>query len=170
MTTYLVDDGTNEYAVTIVSDGGDTAVVEVDGERLELSWTALADGRAAITAGGQLRRFRGFSKLDGLWLSEGPRQRPFAVVDERESWLGDGSGDAGNDGGKIKASMPGRVVKIDVEEGQHVQAGDIVVVLEAMKMENDVKTTVAGVVAEIGVTAGEAVETGQLMLRIETPS
>ena len=66
--------------------------------------------------------------------------------------------------------MPGRVVKLTASVGDTMQAGDIVAVLEAMKMENDVKTPVDGVVVEVAVEAGEAVETGQLLMRLEPTS
>jgi pyruvate carboxylase subunit B len=54
--------------------------------------------------------------------------------------------------------MPGRVVRLLVATGDHVAPGQGVVVLEAMKMENEVRSTAAGVVAEVHVSAGAAVE------------
>jgi glutaconyl-CoA/methylmalonyl-CoA decarboxylase subunit gamma len=58
----------------------------------------------------------------------------------------------------IKSPMPGRVVKVLVAKGDAVAAGGGLVVLEAMKMENEVKAKVAGTVAEVHVTAGATVE------------
>jgi biotin carboxyl carrier protein len=58
----------------------------------------------------------------------------------------------------IRSPMPGRVVKVLVSEGDAVQAGQGLVVLEAMKMENEVRARSAGVVARIWVVAGAAVE------------
>ena len=54
--------------------------------------------------------------------------------------------------------MPGVVVRVSVEVGQEVQAGDVLCVVEAMKMENEYQSAVAGVVEEIHVTEGVAVE------------
>jgi biotin carboxyl carrier protein len=58
----------------------------------------------------------------------------------------------------VKSPMPGRVVKVMVAKGDKVEAGQGLVVVEAMKMENEVKAKAAGVVAEVHVTAGTAVE------------
>ena len=58
----------------------------------------------------------------------------------------------------IKSPMPGRVVKVLVAKGDAVEVGQGLVVLEAMKMENEVRARVAGTVAEVHVTAGAAVE------------
>jgi biotin carboxyl carrier protein len=67
-----------------------------------------------------------------------------------------GSGSAG--GGVVKSPMPGRVVKVLVAKGDKVQAGQGLLVLEAMKMENEVKAKAAGTVTEVHVTTGSAVE------------
>jgi biotin carboxyl carrier protein len=58
----------------------------------------------------------------------------------------------------IKSPMPGRVVKVLVARGDAVTAGQGLLVLEAMKMENEVKTKVAGTIADVHVTAGSTVE------------
>ena len=67
-----------------------------------------------------------------------------------------GSGAAA--GGVVKSPMPGRVVKVLVAKGDKVQAGQGLLVLEAMKMENEVKAKAAGTVTEVHVTTGSAVE------------
>ena len=65
--------------------------------------------------------------------------------------------------------MQGTIVKVSVEVGQTVAAGDAVVVLEAMKMENNVATDVAGTVAEVKVEAGQAVGSGDVVV-VVTPA
>jgi biotin carboxyl carrier protein len=62
--------------------------------------------------------------------------------------------------------MPGRVLRVLVEPGQAVEAGQGLVVVEAMKMENALTAAAAGVVAEIAVSEGSSVEAGRLLLRI----
>ena len=63
-------------------------------------------------------------------------------------------------GEAVKAPMPGNVLKINCAQGQKVNEGDNLIVLEAMKMENDIVATKSGTVAQIVVTKGQVVETG----------
>ena len=60
----------------------------------------------------------------------------------------------------IKSPMPGNVLKILVSQGQQVKEGDVLLILEAMKMENEVVSTKTGSVAQIVVSQGAVVETG----------
>ncbi len=69
--------------------------------------------------------------------------------------------------GVIKAPMPGLIVKIEVAVGDRVEAGDGVLIMEAMKMENEIKAPVSGVIVSIDVQAGGAVEKNQRLLVIE---
>jgi biotin carboxyl carrier protein len=63
--------------------------------------------------------------------------------------------------------MPGRVVVVEVEVGQVVKPGDGLVVLEAMKMENEFKAATSGTVKDIRVEPGQAVNPGDVMVVIE---
>ena len=60
----------------------------------------------------------------------------------------------------VKSPMPGNVLKINAAPGQKVNEGDVLMVLEAMKMENDIVATKSGTVAQIPVSKGQVVETG----------
>ena len=66
----------------------------------------------------------------------------------------------------IKAPMPGVVAEVLVSEGQQVETGDIVVVLESMKMQNELKSPRAGVVHNIRVRTGDKVDQNQIMVTI----
>ena len=66
----------------------------------------------------------------------------------------------------IDAPMPGNVIRFKVNQGDSVKAGDVILILEAMNMENEVCTPVAGVIKTIVTPAGTAVNTGQKMVII----
>lgn len=60
----------------------------------------------------------------------------------------------------VKSPMPGNILKINVTQGQKVNEGDVLLVLEAMKMENEIVATMSGTVAQIVTAKGAVVETG----------
>jgi biotin carboxyl carrier protein len=69
--------------------------------------------------------------------------------------------------GAVLAPMPGKIMSVKVKVGDTVAANQVVCVLEAMKMENEVQTEVAGKVKEVRVRAGEMVEGGQPLIVVE---
>ena len=68
--------------------------------------------------------------------------------------------------GSITAPMPGKVLKILVAPGTAVAAGQLVLILEAMKMENEIFATAAGTVSQLGCKEGDSVNTGDTLLVI----
>ena len=70
-------------------------------------------------------------------------------------------------GNTVVAPLPGRVVEILVKEGDEVKAGQDVIILEAMKMENAISTDYSGKVKQILVAGGESVQTNTILLEIE---
>ena len=68
--------------------------------------------------------------------------------------------------GSIESPMPGKVLKILVSQGAPVTAGQLVLILEAMKMENEIYASVAGTVTQLGCKEGDSVNTGDTLLVI----
>ena len=79
----------------------------------------------------------------------------------------DGVGAGATGSQNIAAPMPGKVVKLLVKQGDHVSAGQGLVVVEAMKMENELQSPVDGVVATLTAIAGQTVEAGASLLVVE---
>lgn len=81
-----------------------------------------------------------------------------------------GSGSAPASSGKgeqVVAPMPGNIIKINVTKGEAVKRGQVLLVLEAMKMENEIKAHADGKVAEIKVEQGQCISAGDVMVVIE---
>jgi len=90
------------------------------------------------------------------------------LFDERRLRPGGEEPDYGQEGEKeVRAFMPGKVVEILVEVGSEIAKEQGLLVLEAMKMENEVRSPSSGKVKEIHVTPGQAVEAGELLVRLE---
>lgn len=105
----------------------------------------------------------------GLWsLALAGRRFEAEVLDERtrhiRSLTGNSAGRSA--GGVLKAPMPGLVVRVQVETGQRVTAGMPLIVLEAMKMENQLRAPADGTVTEIRVAPGAAVEKGHILITL----
>ena len=69
-------------------------------------------------------------------------------------------------GTQITSPMPGTILKLNVSEGQAVKAGDVVLILEAMKMENEIVAPQDGTVASINVSKSDSVEAGQVIITL----
>ena len=69
-------------------------------------------------------------------------------------------------GTTVNAPMPGTILKVNVTNGQTVKKGDVLMVLEAMKMENEIMSPCDGTVSAVAVTKGATVETGSLLCSI----
>lgn len=91
------------------------------------------------------------------------------VIDERRRAIREMTGAAaGPQGPKpVRAPMPGMIVRVEVEAGESVSAGQGVVIIEAMKMENELKAEAEGVVARVLVAEGQAVEKGAVLVEFE---
>jgi methylmalonyl-CoA carboxyltransferase small subunit len=74
---------------------------------------------------------------------------------------------AASSGEGVKAPLAGTVVRIPVKQGQQIAAGDVLLVLEAMKMETEITAATAGTVAEVLVGVGDAVSGGQVLVRVD---
>jgi len=103
-----------------------------------------------------------------LWVPESgddvmPRAHSTAAKPRRQHH----TGVVGSGSGTVSVPMQGTIVKVSVEEGANVEAGDTIVILEAMKMENSVNAEKAGVVKSIKVKAGDSVGAGDVVAVIE---
>ena len=140
-----------------------------------LDFAALpTPGMAAISVGEGTVRKDVTAEVNGrrvtvaLWIPESDEELPArpqstAAKPRRQHH----SGVLGSGSGKVSVPMQGTIVKVNVEVGQAVEAGDTVVILEAMKMENLVSAERSGVVKAINVTTGDSVSAGDVVVEIE---
>ena len=122
------------------------------------SWSLLIEGASHVAHVGE---------LDGVSLVEVDGERYDIRVEEETRYIiRTRGGKAGTRGQVLKAPMPGKVVVVEVEVGQVVNPGDGLIVLEAMKMENEFRATAAGTVLEVRVEPGHAVNLGDTLVVI----
>jgi biotin carboxyl carrier protein len=162
----------------VVLVDGQAIEVEVDGERVRVAGQTrhatlalipgtplrqlLLDGRPLTLSVEPLGR--------GHWaLTQAGERSELEVLDERTRHIRSltGAGDQQRSADVLRAPMPGLVVRVQAAPGDRVAAGSGVVVLEAMKMENELKAQFAAVVKAVRVAPGEAVEKGQVLVEFE---
>jgi biotin carboxyl carrier protein len=144
-------------------------VVEIGGVRHEVDARTLGPWVLSLLVEGQSHEVAVVRLGDGNY-SVDWRGRSFAVelVDPLTHLAESARGQAGKLGKRtVKAYMPGRVVEVRVQPGDHVEAGQPMIVLEAMKMQNEIAAERAGVVKKIHVRKDQAVEGGDALLEIE---
>jgi biotin carboxyl carrier protein len=96
------------------------------------------------------------------------QQYQVRAEDEREKRLKTSADGGSMEGGEfhLKAPMPGLVVAILIEEGQEVKKGQVMLILESMKMQNELKSPRDGIMGRVRVKAGESVEQRQTLLSV----
>lgn len=105
--------------------------------------------------------------LDGDAVVIAGRRHPFSIEDPRSLRAGPGAGDGAAGPRTVKAPMPGRVVRVLVAVGDEVAENQGVIVIEAMKMQNELKSPKAGRVAKIAVAVEGTVGSGEVLVVIE---
>jgi biotin carboxyl carrier protein len=156
-----------ELALDVRREGG-RVMADVGGRRYELSAREVGDGEYLLLQEGRVYECRvGVEARGRVEVSVGGRTYAVALSDPKR--LRGARAAAAHEGGRaqLTAQMPGRVVRVFVEAGQAVEAGQPVVVVEAMKMQNEMKSPKDGTVVEVRVESGATVNAGDVLVVIE---
>ena len=162
---YIATIGEREFLVEIV----DEHHIQVDGVMHEVDFDSIGDQPvySLLLDGSSFEAYVYPAQRAWQVLFRG-RSYPVLVEDEREKRLRAASGSSIGESAEyhLKAPMPGLIVAIQVEDGQQVQKGDVLVILESMKMQNELKSPRAGTVARLRIKAGDSVEQHQTMMSV----
>lgn len=142
----VVDGNPKDYTFEVLREGYVSMII--DGVSVPVSVEPIGEDTLRVT-------------IDG-------RRTEVQVKDERDLLVEEfGLGEDAAAGGEVRAPMPGLVLDLLVEEGEEVAADQGLLVLEAMKMENELKAPSGGVVRTIHATIGDAVDKEALLIEIE---
>jgi biotin carboxyl carrier protein len=147
-----------DHLYRVIIDGKE---ITVDGRKLTAHMYSLLIGNQSFTVDVT-------TKDDNYTVASAGKSFQLRVLDERRAARPGEGGSAGRAGGKeIRSFMPGKVVEVLVAVGDEVSKDQGVLIVEAMKMENEVRAAADGKVKEIRVSPGQAVESGELLVVLE---
>jgi len=159
----------HEHEISMDFESG-IVYADLDSRRYEIEVRELADGRYLLVDGSRIYRCRVEAKRDSQGSFEvvvHGRARDITIIDPKRL-RGTHSASAHHAGAaEIVSTMPGKIVRVLVEVGALVEAGTGIVVVEAMKMQNEMKSPKAGVVVSINAETGATVNAGDVLAVIE---
>lgn len=162
---YITTVGNEQFIIDINQDGQVTLNGEVVNAEMRQTMDTTLYSILIDNESHDIRMNEG----DGVYVVQLSGQIIEVVVeDERTRRLAGLKGSAGAATGEvvIKASMPGVVVEVPVEQGQQVKRGDIVLILESMKMQNELKAPRDGIIHAVRVEPGTKVDQNAILLTI----
>lgn len=177
-----VDSSTESFSLARPTAKGYCYKLDFDGKSTQVSLTESgADFDVAVGETVETIELVNMDNGHALIIHNGVRESVAYSFDGKQLYIDDGSGHfiledvthrpadtaSGAGSGQVKASMDGAIVDVLVGEGDSVEAGQTLVVLEAMKMEHPLKAGVTGVVTAIGCSAGQQVKSKQLLVTVE---
>lgn len=165
--TYQVEIGGRRRTVELTATNGGWRV-QLDGDALPLDAIRIDAGTLSLLIAGRSYTFVWECDDNGtMWVGSPNLGHHFtaSVADPRRAGTKHGFEPGGR--AQVKAPMAGKVVKLLAALGTAVERGQGLVVLEAMKMQNEVRSPKSGLLAALPVAAGAAVATGQILAEIE---
>ena len=156
------------YALELRREGA-RVEASVDGRRYELEARETEAGAFLLLAGGRVYECRAGGRTMGgvREVQIGGKTFHVTLFDPKRLRGGRGAGAEASGRAQVAASMPGKVVRVLVETGALVEAGDGLVVVEAMKMQNELKSPKSGTVVEVHAEAGATVNAGDVLVIVE---
>jgi biotin carboxyl carrier protein len=162
-----ISNGTDKVAVEITSDGG-RKKVRLGGTDILCDWVRLSDGHYSLILDGSVFDLAVNVDTETCVVTSRAGAYAFGVVDPRRS-RSKQQGEEGRSGvQRIYANMPGKILRVLVGEGDSVALDQSLLVLEAMKMQNEIRAPKSGVVKEVIAAPGNIVNTGDFLLSIES--
>ena len=155
-----------EQELNIQTEGGRVRA-EIDGRVYDLELHEPEPGCYLFFRGAEVHECRVTNAHEGFDVSLHERNYAVTIVDPKRLRSGQDSDRHHHGLAEITAPMPGKVVRVQIETGATVEKGDGIVVVEAMKMQNEMKSPRAGVVVSINVKPGDTVNAGDVLAVVE---
>ena len=160
----VVDDHERDLVVTLKDQN---VMAEVDGRGYQLQLRGSENSNYMLFSGAQVYECAVSPRGSGFDVTVRGKTYQINLIDPRRLRIDEDSDRHHHGTAEIIAQMPGKVVRVLAEVGQEISAGQGLMVVEAMKMQNELKSPRPGVVVSINVQAGDTVEAGAVLAVIE---
>ena len=165
------ESGSYKAEVTEVGVDSGEFVVELTDESGQKSFDVLLLGRTGerytLRIDNRVQDFVLIPDGDGVVVNQNNEAQSVKVISADEKRKASWKGESESGGALVKAQMPGRVIRLLKHVGERVEPGDGVVVVEAMKMQNEISAPKAGTVVRCDLVEGASVSTGEVLFEIE---
>ncbi|MCK5220862.1 MAG: acetyl-CoA carboxylase biotin carboxyl carrier protein subunit [Candidatus Aminicenantes bacterium] len=150
MKKYVLNIGETDYSATVLEINDDLAKISIDGNIYEVN----------IKEFGMNGKMPAGEKISPVLRPGGSAAGGLKIPEKKESISGDG----------IMAPMPGVIISVKVKEGERIKAGEHVLTIEAMKMENEIKAPYDGIVGRVHVNENDNVSEEELLVELKRPA
>jgi biotin carboxyl carrier protein len=162
-----LSDTDQKVAIEITSAGGKRKIRLGDAE-IQCDWVRLADRHYSLILDGSVFDLTVRLDTDICTVTSRAGTYSFRIVDPRRSRLRPRAEEGPAGLQRVCAEMPGKVIRVLVREGEPVAYDQGLLVLEAMKMQNEIRAPKSGIVSEVAAVGGTTVSTGDFLLSIES--
>lgn len=161
-----ISNGTDSIRVEITSNRGNRKI-RLGGTEIMCDWIRLADGHYSLILDGSVLDVLVNVETDSCSVTSHAGTYSFRIMDPRRAGARDkiDGGFAGVQ--RVCADMPGKIIRVLVREGDAIEHDQILLVLEAMKMQNEIRAPKTGIIKQVSASPGTAVNTGDFLLSIE---
>ena len=159
--------GSVRHTVELTGNGAERRIL-LDGKEVAADGVTVSPNSVSVLLGGQSFEIHVAPGLDGkVKLQCGPHEYAAEIMDPR-AWRGRKQGALESEGRQpVSAPMPGKVIRVLVETGQSVEAGQGLLIVEAMKMQNEIRSPKSGKVERLLATEGQKVNAGDVLVWVE---
>jgi biotin carboxyl carrier protein len=142
-------------------------VITLDGQRVDADVAEVAANTFSILLNGRAFEIRVMPRLDGSLQVQTSREEFLVELLDPRAWRGRHSAAEAEGRQQVVAPMPGKIVRVLVQEGELVEAGQALLVVEAMKMQNEIRSPKNGKVEGLRVKEGQPVNAGEILTWVD---
>ncbi len=166
--SYQININGEDKDIKILKREGNLVEAEIDGRHYTLDLLKIRDGLYSVISEGKTLNVNLVKTANKKYTAvSGHNHTDLEIVDAETRFERSTKGDDADDANVISTPMPGKVVKILVEEGQEVKAGTTVIIVSAMKMESEYKVVKDRLIKQVLVSEGDNIDGNQPLIILE---